>query len=294
MNLEEKKILLIGYKGILGSELKELLPEKSLELGDVNSDVSSNEFVDITNYQDLKNKIDKSNPDIVINCAAYTQVDLAESEAEKCFSINTLGVINLVKALEGKKAKLVHVSSDYVFGSLENVSSPISELQEPNPCGVYGFSKFLADQYILQQKELKSLIIRTSWLHGKTGPNFIKSIVKAAKSNKTIKVVNDQFGSPTWVPWLAKIITDLLSKDANGIFNVSSKGSISWHEFAKEIVEKSGIDCEVNTQSTEQLARPAKRPKYSVLDKSKLESFLSIECISWQECVTEHLRHSKI
>ncbi len=285
-----KKILLIGYKGILGSELKELLPESIL--GDVNSDTSSQDFIDITNFDDLKSKINEFEPEIVINCAAYTQVDLAEAESENCLRVNTLGVLNLVKALNGKNAKLVHISSDYVFGSLENVSSPISETVEPNPCGVYGYSKFLADQYILQQKELDSLIIRTSWLHGRNGPSFIKSITKAANNNESIKVVNDQFGSPTWAPWLAQMIVDLLAKDANGVFNVSSKGSISWHEFAKEIVEKSGIDCEVNTQSTEELGRPAKRPKYSVLDKTKLESFLGVECISWQECVTEHLKYN--
>ncbi len=291
MSLKDKKVLLIGYKGILGTEIMSQLSSDNLKLVDIDSRVDSETYIDITDLENVKKVINSLKPDIVINCAAYTQVDLAESEAEKCLRINTLGVLNLVKILKGKHIKLVHVSSDYVFGDLENISNPISELQEPNPCGVYGFSKFLADQYITQEKDLNSLIVRTSWLHGKTGPSFIKSILKAASNNESIKVVNDQYGSPTWVPWLAKILIDLLEKEAIGVFNVSSKGSISWYDFAKEIVFKSNIDCDVLTQTTEELARPAKRPEYSVLDKSKLEDFLGIECISWQHCVTQHLEY---
>lgn len=291
MSLKDKKVLLIGYKGILGTEIMSQLSSDNLKLVDIDSRVDSETYIDITDLENVKKVINSLKPDIVINCAAYTQVDLAESEAEKCLRINTLGVLNLVKILKGKHIKLVHVSSDYVFGDLENISNPISELQEPNPCGVYGFSKFLADQYITQEKDLNSLIVRTSWLHGRTGPSFIKSIIKAASNNESIKVVNDQYGSPTWVPWLAKILIDLLEKEAIGVFNVSSKGSISWYDFAKEIVFKSNIDCDVLTQTTEELARTAKRPEYSVLDKSKLEDFLGIECISWQHCVTQHLEY---
>ena len=109
--------------------------------------------------------------------------------------------------------------------------------------------------------------------------------------NKSIKVVDDQFGSPTWAPWLAKVIVSLLELDAKGIFNVSSKGEISWYDFAREIVEQSKLDCVVKTQSTEELGRPARRPKYSVLDKAKLVDFLNVECITWKQCVKEHIEY---
>ena len=157
------------------------------------------------------------------------------------------------------------------------------------PCGVYGHSKRFGDELVSRILPNHSLIIRTSWLHGVHGPNFIDSILRFAKQREEIRVVNDQTGSPTWSSWLAEIMLALLMKDARGVFNATSRGDITWFDFATEIVRLAGLQTRVLPQTTEELNRPAPRPVYSTLELSKLEAFLGKPCIDWKEGVAAHM-----
>jgi dTDP-4-dehydrorhamnose reductase len=151
----------------------------------------------------------------------------------------------------------------------------------------------MGDELIQAILPERSLIIRSSWLHGTYGPNFLETMLRVAKERSEIKVVDDQIGSPTSSYWLAQTIVNLMGKEANGIFNVSSAGSISWRDFAEEVFRQANYDVRVLSQTTQELARPAKRPPYSVLDKSKLESFLGESCIDWKEDIHIHLEQLK-
>lgn len=287
--MDNLRVLITGCSGMLGREFVPLYSNTQLLLTDTNPNQNA-AVLDITKSLEVEKLVNSFDPDVIINCAAYTQVDKAESDAENCFLVNSIGPMNLAKA--AKRAMLVHISTDYVYaGDGTNRGIPYQETDSVAPCGVYGLSKYLGDQFVLDLLPNNSLIARTSWLHGRAGVSFVDTILKLAQTRESISIVNDQYGSPTWAPWLAQTIVHLISRKITGVYNISSDAGISWFDFAKEIVTQAGLKCNVTAQSSAELSRPARRPFYSVLDISKLERELGSKCQSWKSGIEEHLKH---
>lgn len=298
MALSNKRVLVTGAGGMLAHDIVERLSAAgaSLILTDVReSSVGSAQVMrlDITNAAQVAEFVERERPAIIVNCAAYTAVDDAEKNLDLAIAINSIGPRNLALAAKGIGGMLVHFSTDYVFGNAcaaGKARKPFTETDEPQPCGAYGQSKRLGDELVQAILPDNHLIVRTSWLHGAHGPNFVATILKLAGEREVIKVVDDQIGSPTWAGWLAEVVVRLLKRDARGVFHVSSRGNVSWFEFAREILRQAGLPTRVLPQTTEQLGRPAPRPPYSTFDVGKLESFLGEPCISWQEGIRRHLQ----
>ncbi len=257
------------------------------------TDVSPGEIsvaLDIVNPKSVREVIREFEPQWVINCAAFTAVDDAEINQESAFAVNARGPGNIASAVKDIGGRLVHFSSDYVFGGEGSPSGvPFTEEDTPIPCGIYGQSKRYGDELVKSILPDKHLIIRPSWLHGINGPSFVATMLKLGKERESIKVVNDQIGSPTWSSWLANVVVQLMEREASGVFHATSKGNISWYDFAKEIFKQANIEVEVLPQSTEELNRLAPRPSYSTLSVDKLEVFLGKPCISWKQGLREHL-----
>lgn len=315
-------IWVIGAKGMLGTEVCRQLQEKKLSF------VETGHEVDITDASALENFIQKTeinnyykahnNPgkDLdngkikwIINCSAYTDVDTAEDEPEKANSINNIGVLNIARTARNHGAKLIHISTDYVFDGSEN--SPISEKTKKNPISVYGKTKSDGEDQIICSMT-QYYIIRTSWLYGFDGNNFVYAMTKLLSTREGIKVVNDQIGSPTSCSDLAQVICLFIEKTYKasgffgknsiptfGIYNFSSKGETSWFDFAttiKSIGEKTGNikgNCSITPCSTEEFGEKAPRPAYSVLDNSKIEKELKIKIPEWQNSLHTFLKSKR-
>ena len=250
--------------------------------------------LDITDTLAVKELVQEIEPDWIVNCAAYTQVDKAEEEKELAFKINGRGPGNLAKAAKLVSARLLHVSTDYVFGGEgQDRITPYTEDDPMHPCGVYGQSKRYGDELVSTILGDKALIVRPSWLHGVNGPNFLDTMLRLgqqfSEEKKELKVVGDQVGSPTHTAWLAEVICKLIVKDASGVFNVTSSGSVSWFDFAREIFDQTQLEVQVSTQTTKELGRPAPRPAFSKLSTEKLEEFLGEKCITWKESIAQHI-----
>lgn len=283
-----KKILLIGSDGMLGSRL-------GLLLANLKEDVvcSTIKDMDITKENCIA-KIINLNPQIIINCSAYTAVDKAEDEPEKAQAVNVEGVRNIVKATKAMGAFLVHYSTDYIFGKDEHLN-PIDEESNPAPLGVYGETKRQGEELIIDELASdKFLILRTAWLYGENGKNFVNKMLELSKKQSELKIVADQQGSPTYTKDLAAWTYALLNKKASGIFHTVNSGSCSWYEFAKEIFKIKGLEVKVNPVSTLEYPVKATRPKYSVLNNHKLTSFLEKEVRDWQEALSEYLLFNKL
>ena len=273
--MNRKKILVVGAKGQLGLEFLELIKQKNSEIGktpEFYEDLEVKGFsaleLDITKKEDVFSLIKKEKPYAVVNCAAFTNVDLCETKKEIAFKVNSIGPRNLAIACENEKAKLIHISTDYVFDGKSDEKK--LEWDAINPQSVYGKSKALAEQYV---KNFCSrwFILRTSWLYGKYGTNFVKTIVKAGKEKGVLNVVKDQFGSPTNALDLAFAILKLIPTKEYGIFHCSGNGECSWFEFACQIVKSFKIKATVNHCLTKDFKRAAKRPKFSVLENFMLK-----------------------
>lgn len=298
MELTQKKILVTGANGMLARDLLPLLvrEEALLVLTDLHGGewrTAPVESLDISVWKQVRDWVGDVEPDWIINCAAYTAVDAAESQSERCFAVNSTGVQNLAEAAERFHARLLHISTDYVFGGTQKesgVKRPFREDDEPAPCGVYGYSKLAGEKHVLEVLPKESLIVRSSWLHGAYGANFLATILRIAKNQKELKIVQDQVGSPTWTGWLAETLVKLMKRNATGVFHATCRGDVSWYDFAEEICRRAGLETAIASQTTEQLGRPAPRPHYSTLDVMKLEQFLGEPCMDWRVGVVEHLR----
>ncbi|MBR4126157.1 MAG: dTDP-4-dehydrorhamnose reductase [Alphaproteobacteria bacterium] len=269
-------LLITGCNGQLGTELRTLLPQA------LAVDVTG---LDITDRAAVRTFVKENDIDTIINCAAYTAVDKAEDEPEKCRKINVDGVKNL--ALTG--VKIVHISTDYVFDGTG--SRPYVETDQANPVSVYGQSKLDAEKAVLENAET-ALIVRTAWLYSPYGANFVKTMRRLGAEKEEISVVFDQIGTPTYAADLAKAIVDLLPQMKDGakeIYHYSNEGVCSWYDFSREIMKLSGLECRVNPIETAQYPTKAKRPFYSVLNKSKIKS-LGIEISHWQESLEKCLK----
>ncbi|MEJ5284119.1 MAG: dTDP-4-dehydrorhamnose reductase [Brevinematia bacterium] len=279
------KILVTGSNGQLGQELKEL----SNSTKDINFIFTDIQELDITNPKDVENFISKNKFDIIINCAAYTAVDKAETEKEKARKINAEAVYHLSKSARENNALLIHISTDFVFDGKKN--TPYTEEDKPKPLSVYGKTKLEGEKIALKEAK-KLIILRTSWLYSSYGNNFVKTIIKNAKEKKNLRVVFDQVGTPTYAKDLAKVILSLCNTKINTkeIFHYSNEGAISWFDFAKAICEIAKIDCEISPILTEEYKTLAKRPHYSVLNKNKIKKYLEIKIPYWKESLTECIK----
>ena len=269
------KILITGANGQLGKELQIQLGKNS-KYEALYTDVDE---MDICNIDDIRSVFDAFKPEIVINCAAFTAVDACEDEdkIEIVTKINTLGPQNIAIISCEFGAKMVHISTDYVFDG--SGSKPYIENDETNPQSVYGQTKKDAEIAVARYNK-KHFILRTAWLYG-DGKNFVRTMLHLAKKNGQLKIVDDQYGSPTSTRVLAESIIVLMNTEKYGIYHATCEGICTWYEFAKEIFEYSNIDIIVNPCSSEQFPQKAKRLSYSVLDNKNLTMFFHIGKRNW-------------
>ncbi|MGG3180561.1 dTDP-4-dehydrorhamnose reductase [Priestia megaterium] len=279
-----QKVLITGANGQLGKELVELFTAKGFEVYGFGRDK-----MDITNQAQVQEVISTLKPNIILHSAAHTQVDLAESEPEQAFSINAYGTRNVAVAAEAVGAKLVYVSTDYVFDG--TADEPYNEFSPTSPLGVYGKSKLAGEQFV-RDLHSKFFIVRTSWVYGKHGANFVKTMLKLGEERKEISVVADQIGCPTYTLDLANAILELVDTEKYGVYHISNSGSCSWYEFAKAIFENTDLDIKVIQCTTLDFPRVAARPAYSVFEHMsiKLNDFTPMR--SWQEGLLSFLKHS--
>jgi dTDP-4-dehydrorhamnose reductase len=284
----ERRILITGSKGQLGRALNQVLSDKP-EITIINTDMGELTAycpisLDITNAVAVLNFVQDLKPDVIINCAAHTAVDLCESDQERAYKINALGPKNLSVAAHAVDAKLVHVSTDYVFDG--EADKPYTEDDTTNPKSVYGTTKLAGEEFVMENCT-KHFIIRTAWLYGE-GKNFVKTMLSLAEKNPEVRVVKDQYGTPTSSIELARAISKLIDTESYGIYHGTCEGSTSWYEFAVEIFRLTGKNVKVNPITTEEYPTPAKRPMYSVLENKNLKK-LGIFMKSWEEALQEYL-----
>ncbi|MRX67924.1 dTDP-4-dehydrorhamnose reductase [Flavobacterium resistens] len=273
-----KKILVTGANGQLGSELK-VLSGNNKDFEWIFADRTK---ITLDNLDLLKVQLNDIDPDVIFNCGAYTAVDKAESEKEIAFAVNHLAVEIIAKYASEKKAKLIHVSTDYVFDGSSSIA--LNEEAETNPINVYGESKRAGEIACLKENP-DSIIIRTSWVYSKFGNNFVKTMQRLMQERETINVVNDQIGSPTYAADLAQAMIDILenSEWIPGIYNYSNEGEISWYEFALSIQELGKYDCKVGGIPSSSYPTPAKRPEFSLLDKKKIKEIYNLNVPHYRE-----------
>ena len=276
------KILITGANGLLGHELSSILKGHTLIL-------LSHSQLDISDPESVNKQIDSSSPDIIINSAAYTQVDACETNYDLAFKSNAIGPKNLAIKCKQLGIPLIHISTDYVFEGNEKKNSPLVENDKLGPKTVYGKTK-LEGEKMVQENCQKYFILRTAWLYGE-GKNFVKTMLSLSKKNKELKVVNDQIGSPTYAKDLAKAIKEIIEKksDKYGIYHVTNKGEVSWYEFAKKIFEIKNIEIKVNPCTSEEFPRPAPRPHYSVLSNQKWIDAGFTPMRDYEEALNEYL-----
>jgi len=273
-----EKILVTGANGQLGSELAVL----STQFPKYEWIFADRAKITLDNLELLKIQLNEIKPDIILNGGAYTAVDKAETEKELAFAINHLAVELIAKYASEYNVKLIHVSTDYVFDGTSSIA--LDEEAATNPINVYGESKRLGEIACLKQNP-DSIILRTSWVYSKFGNNFVKTMQRLMQERDSINVVNDQIGSPTYAADLAQAMIDIIEFPnwVPGIYNYSNEGEISWHEFALTIKELGGYDCNVGGIPSASYPTPAKRPKFSLLDKKKIKDIYNFDIPNYKE-----------
>ena len=275
--------LVTGARGMLGHDLCAAFNRAGVDY--VATDLGD---IDVGSLDSVRHVFNDVKPGMVINLAAITDVDGCESSRDEAFRVNATGPENLALASRDFGSYFVHISTDYVFDGSKN--QPYLEDDTPSPLGIYGQSKLEGEIRLRRVLERNYLIIRTQWLYGSNGKNFVDTIVEAAKRNSKLKIVNDQQGAPTYTVDLADSILKLCQLKPSGIFHVTNSETTTWSNFASKILNFAGIDgVEIEEISTKQLARPAPRPLYSVLDTSKFERFTGMKMRSWEEAVREYI-----
>lgn len=275
-------ILVTGANGQLGHEMQRVA--KSSNHNYIFTDVADGyEKLDITNIEDIRNMVKKNNVDIIVNCAAYTNVDKAESDYDTANLINNTAAGNLATAMKEAGGTLIHISTDYVFQGDRN--TPCQEDWATNPLGVYGKTK-LAGEAAIATTGCNSIIIRTAWLYSQWGKNFVKTMQSLTATHDTLKVVFDQVGTPTFAGDLADVIAHIINTgqtDKTGIYHFSNEGVCSWYDFAKLICKLSCNTCDINPCYSEEFPSPVKRPHFSVLDKKKIKETFGIKVPYWTD-----------
>ena len=275
------KVLVFGARGMLGKDLVPALSVKHQVLG---RDI---EDLNIADQQRVQKEIETMRPQVVVNAAAYTDVDGCEAKRELAFSVNAEGARNIAAGCAASNARMIHLSTDYVFDGTS--SAPYREEDPPNPLNVYGASKLQGERQIREVLE-NHLIIRTEWLFGRHGKNFVDTILRLAAQQEELRVVNDQRGAPTFTKDLSWAIEKLLEKEAKGILHITNSGSCTWFEFARQILKEKNIDNgSIVPISSAALTRPAKRPANSVLDCHRFENLVGQKMRTWEEALKEYL-----
>lgn len=279
-------ILVTGSNGQLGSEIQELSSHFPYTFF-----FTCKEKLDITNEHTLHSFIEAHAIHAIINCAAYTAVDKAESEEALADKINHQAVKYLASVAKEKNIKLIHISTDYVFNGTNY--RPYLETDATNPQSIYGKTKLLGENTLLHVKLPNSIIIRTSWVYSSYGANFVKTMLRLGKEKDSLGVIYDQVGTPTYAKDLAKVILEMLPRINTAqteIYNYSNEGVASWYDFAREIMQMAKLICKINPIETSQYPTPAIRPHYSLLNKSKIKNEFGIEIPYWKESLEECLR----
>ncbi len=277
-----KKIIVTGCNGQLGRAVNEFYKDAA-DLGFVNTDVAELDITDIDAVMRLAREV---KPYAIINCAAHTGVDACETQYEKAFAINAIGPRNLAIAARETGAKLVHISTDYVFDGKK--TSPYVETDPTNPQGAYGSTKLAGEQFVKQFAD-RWFILRTAWLYG-DGKNFVRTMLRLSQTNEKVRVVGDQFGSPTSAAELARAVHTLLFSENYGVFHATCEGSCSWAEFTKEIFRLAGKHTEVEAITTEEYGAPAPRPAYSVLDNRMFRLTTDFTFADWHDAIAVYLK----
>ncbi len=278
-----KLVLVLGGNGQLGQCLKSVDP-RSLDLVFLSSAEAN-----IIEESSLTSALETYQPDLVINCAAYTAVDLAEDEPLKAAAINAQGPELLASLCNARNIPLIHISTDFVFGGLMPV--PLTETDLTEPVGVYGKTKLQGEQGIMRNTS-GYVIIRTSWLYSEHGNNFVKTMLRLGKEREQLQVVCDQLGSPTYAMDLAEAIVDIASRPelTYGIYHYSNEGVASWYDFACEIFRKSGLSVRVEPVRSSQFPTKAERPKYSVMDKSHIKEVYGLSVPHWADSLEKCIK----
>lgn len=273
-----KKILITGGNGQLGSELR-LLSKVYSQFEWIFTDYQE---LDLCNLEKLETELTEINPQIIINCAAHTAVDKAESEFELSDVLNHQSVAVLAKWSHANDCQLIHVSTDYVFDG--TASTALTETAQPNPINVYGVTKLAGEQACLRENP-NAIIIRTSWVYSSFGNNFVKTMSRLMQERDSLSVVNDQIGSPTYAADLAQAIMTIIIHPnwQSGIYHFSNEGEISWYEFALAIQEIGQFDCVISGIPSSAYPTPAKRPQYSLLDKTKIKTTFGVVVPEYKE-----------
>jgi dTDP-4-dehydrorhamnose reductase len=277
-----KKLLVTGCNGQLGRAINKQFENTEYEL--VNTDYTE---LDITNIEAVVAMVKEVKPYAIINCAAHTGVDACETDRENAYKINAIGPRNLSIAATQVGAKMVHISTDYVLDG--SGTRPYTEFDAANPQGMYGFTK-LAGENFVKDFAKDYFIIRTAWLYG-DGKNFVKTMLRLSETNEKVRVVGDQFGSPTSTTELAKMIAYLLPTQNYGLFHGTCEGSCSWADFTTEIFRLAGKSTEVEAITTEEYPTPAVRPAYSVLDNYMLKLTTDFTFATWEEAIKEYMEN---
>lgn len=287
------KILITGSNGQLGNELQKIVSTGKAEIGSVSEEIKNAEvfamdvdILDITNLEQVKKVLNEVKPDVVINCAAATNVDGCEANQDLAFKINSLGPRNLAMVAEELGAKIVQVSTDYVFSGVGE--APLKECDLVAPVSVYGKTKLLGEEFV-RDFSSKYYIVRTAWLYGYVGHNFVYTMMKLGKDRDTLNVVNDQLGNPTHANDLAYHILKLIQTEEYGVYHCTGKGECSWYNFASEIMKLSGRNCTVNPCTSEEYKsmypNSADRPAYSSLDNMMLRCTIGDEMRDWKDAL---------
>lgn len=290
-------IWVTGCRGMLGSQLCQLFDEKKVEYAGTGSEVDVTDFLSLEKYSQklLENK---KTVDFIVNCSAYTAVDKAEDEQDFAFCINSLGAENLALIAKKLDCPLIHVSTDYVFDG--TATSPVKETAKKNPASVYGKSKSDGEDKIIAATQ-KFYILRTAWLYGFNGKNFVYTMTKAMNTRESVKVVCDQRGTPTNCSTLSRVIFEIINKKTveYGIYNVTDSGETTWFDFCKEIYSlgkkyaRIMNGCVINSCKTNEYPVKAKRPAYSVLDTQKIQNALNIKLPDWKNSLEDFIKSEK-
>jgi len=275
------KFIFIGANGMLGSDLLQLLLDTKLDVIPFNYPA-----FDFARPTEVRQVLEAKDFDVLINCSAYTQVDLAETKQEEAFLVNAEGPKLLADICKKKNALLVHFSTDYVFDGTKK--EPYFEDDLTNPLGVYGKSK-LGGERVIQDSGCRYLILRTSWLYGQNGPSFVKKMLELAQTRSELKVVDDQQGAPTFTQDLAAKTLELIQHKASGLLHVTNQGSCTWAGFAREIFAQKDLNIKVNACASDEYSTPAKRPKNSRLSGEKLRKLDVPLLRDWKEALKEYL-----
>ncbi len=290
-------VLVTGSNGQVGSEIKELIQHSTLNIQNYDFYFTTSQDLDITDFDLVKKYITDNKIKIVINCVAYTAVDKAETEKELADKINHLAVKNLAQLSSEFGIKLIHISTDYVFDGAN--FKPYTEDDATSPQSVYGKTKLDGEKAILEYDLKNSIIIRTSWVYSYYGANFVKTMLRLGKEKESLGVIFDQVGTPTYAKDLAKAILEIIqhskfniqnSSTHTEIYNFSNEGVVSWYDFAKEIMKMAKLNCIINPIETYQYPTPAKRPHYSLLNKSKIKSTFNLGIPYWKDGLDDCLR----